>query len=339
MQKKGELTSTQIIMLVLAIAGFIIILLFLLFLKDIYNQTDVETCRLSVLSRATVPEATQQAIPLKCTTLKYCLTTTGQDCLQFSPIEKPIKITLPKDTQQAARKVEEISANALYDCWSMMGQGKLSIFGQEGSLLGNVAEGVFGVPSKVPKCVICSRVALASDLKNRSDILGNVSLSRYLENTLVPNSRYTYLQTFTDNQINQYPQQFKDQINANVSNSTDQISFIFMQVLATDSPALQQAISSGANTGLGILGGASISPIGLGTMKIRLGVASAGTLISGGLAYYKASENQRIIAHTCQNLRSPIPGQAGCSLVTPLDYNDLKSINALCEGGIEGSPY
>ena len=63
MKKRGELTSTQIGMLVIAIMGFLVVLFFILGF-DFGGVSEREVCHLSVLTRGTSPEAAQMYIPL-----------------------------------------------------------------------------------------------------------------------------------------------------------------------------------------------------------------------------------------------------------------------------------
>ena len=70
MQKRGELTSSEIITLLLTIVGFIAILIFIMVALDLRKQTEDEICKLSVLTRATAPDVAQRFTPLKCKTKK-----------------------------------------------------------------------------------------------------------------------------------------------------------------------------------------------------------------------------------------------------------------------------
>ena len=62
--KRGDITSTQIVLIVLAISGFVVVLGFYLFFN--FSETSAESaCHLSVLTKATVPQVTQGYVPLK----------------------------------------------------------------------------------------------------------------------------------------------------------------------------------------------------------------------------------------------------------------------------------
>ena len=75
MKQRGEISSTQLVTIILALVGFTVLLLLLWAAFGDFNSLgDREACRLSVLTRATAPTAAQSGIPLQCTTQKICLT-------------------------------------------------------------------------------------------------------------------------------------------------------------------------------------------------------------------------------------------------------------------------
>jgi len=336
-QKKGELTSATLIPLIILVVGFIVLLFFLVTILDLGFQSKQEVCKLSVLTRASLPESGQSLAPLKCETQKFCLNTGGDECPQFAGFSDVESIRLPSKTEAAARKIEEISALAMYDCWNMMGQGKLDLFsGSDNTFINNVIVKQFSTPEIKPTCVICSRVALAPDLVNSHSILNNVNINRYMSENLVPGSQLTYLQTFTDRHISSYPANFTEQLGDNTNRqSTDQIAFIFMQILA-DENALEAAKADGVSTGIAIFGGLFYSPFGRVTKAapVVLGVKTIATVlgagIAGGLSYLQAIDNQGLAAIHCGPFTSGSQDRQGCSVVTPIDYNNKEKINSLC---------
>ncbi|MBI2451658.1 hypothetical protein HYV50_01105 [Candidatus Pacearchaeota archaeon] len=328
-----------IITTITLVIGFLAVLIFLGKI-DLAGKTEEEICRLSVLSRATTPESAQSLVPLKCTTEKICLSTTDEDCSQFLGEKNVEKIKLPSDEKQAAKKIEEISANAMYDCWSIMGKGKIDIFGtNEGSLTSNIVATTFSVSEIHPKCVICSRIAFAEDLKKEKEILEKINLKEYLEKEKIPGQSITYLQAFTDSQINAFPTEIEQSLVKDEPKTTDQMAFVFMQIIASDKTPIEQAIQAGSNTGIAIGGSLLLNPLGkiisVATLKVTAPLAITGTLLSGGLAYYQAEKNQAIAATHCGKFTSTKTERYGCSLITPLDYNNVTIINDFCNGGIE----
>jgi hypothetical protein len=343
MRKRGELTSTQIILTILAIAAFVIVLIFVLSILNIQEQSQDEICKLSVLTRATVPDETQQLAPLNCHTKKTCLTLGDNDCPQFTG-EKNVKYV----KVSSARQIEHEAAEAMLNCWSLMGQGKLNLFnGRKGKeFITNFAINYFDVKEIHPMCVICSRVAISKDLENNGkNILKDVDINEYIRKTSVQPGGDTYLQTFTDKQINAYPSDFKSNLNeAQDKTHTKEMAFIFSQFIVNTGTPWENFINKGTNTGVALGGGALLTPAGkvasltIGAVPTAIGVF-LGALISGSLAYIEADTNQGLAALYCGDLTgSKAAAKQGCSIISPVDYSDINKINELCNGGIEGFP-
>ena len=195
MNKKGELTSTQLATLVIVIVGFAIAVIFLWSVFGNKDLTERDVCRLSILSRATVPGVVQQEVPLSCFTEKICITkkksfiekakatfslsgsavnSKNGDCEQFSGENnvRDVKIDLT-NTLKASEEIQREVANAMYDCWIMAGQGKLDIFSGKESYSDNVANALIGeglewaslkLPEIKPACLVCSRVAFSNEI-------------------------------------------------------------------------------------------------------------------------------------------------------------------------------
>ena len=74
MNKKGELTTGQIISIVLVLLGFAI-LLFVWWQLNWTGKIDRDTCHTSVVFRATLPSigGVQEYVPLKCKAEKVCI--------------------------------------------------------------------------------------------------------------------------------------------------------------------------------------------------------------------------------------------------------------------------
>ncbi|MFH1425145.1 MAG: hypothetical protein ABIG28_00230 [archaeon] len=354
MQKRGELTSFQIVVTILAIAGFVIVLITILIVVDIEGQSEDEICKLSVLTRATVPEEAQQLAPLKCHTKKVCLTLGDNDCPQFLGEKNVDYITLSKTrTPESVEKIEHTSAEAMLNCWNMMGQGKLNLFtGREGETITNFAFDKINVKDVHPKCVICSRVALSTDLQNEGKyILKDVNINDYLRETPAdpkkPDSP-TYLQIFTDRQVGSYPADFKAELNSvrdDERTTTTEMAFIFSQFIVDPRSKWNQFIEKGLNTGVALGTGALLTPAGkaatltVGAIPTAISVL-VGAIISGGLAYKQATANQGLAAVYCGDFTGGknAGSKQGCSLVSPIDYTNISKINSLCQGGIEGFP-
>ncbi len=234
MEKRGELTSQQIAILVLAIGGFILVFLFLFAIFDNNSLTDRELCRLSILERATLPAIAQSAVPLQCTTEKICITldksffkkvgeklSTSQaaigfsdksDCKQFAGEQnvRTVEVKMRGDVGEQAetlRTIEREVANAMYDCWAMTGQGKLDIWtggadtGLKDKLIATAVEGVgLGVAEIKPHCIVCSRVAFSDVLIKEDENIGlleRLNYNTFIARELVPGKSISYLHAFT----------------------------------------------------------------------------------------------------------------------------------------------
>ncbi|MBS3084156.1 hypothetical protein J4423_05100 [Candidatus Pacearchaeota archaeon] len=199
MDKRG-FTAGQIALLILILLSFAIVVMFLWSIFGTKDVTERDLCKLSIISKATLPGIVQGGAPLNCFTKKICITLdksvtqkakeffTGSgaaiglskksDCKQFAGEENvvDIKVKINDDIgdQKETRKIiEREYANAMYDCWVMTGEGKLDVFRGEGGVtsivLGDISEffglGLEQVIKKIePKCIVCSRVALSDKL-------------------------------------------------------------------------------------------------------------------------------------------------------------------------------
>lgn len=333
MQKRGELTSGQIATLSIAIAGFIIALIFLLYILDVKDFSQREVCRLSVLTRATSPDALQRLTPLKCTTEKICLTK-NNDCNQFIGEKDVVKIKV-----ETKEEIEKVVADSMYDCWSMMGQGKLDIFGGKKSGFLNSLNPLDVFGNAKTTCLMCARISLSKDLLEDDALMNSVNVNEYMETHQVPGSELTYLQTFTDQQVRSYPREFRDSLGKIADeNQTDQISIIFMQILTQSTP-----LEAGTQTALEAGGFVFTATSGLGpfgrllSWKLVAGLTAAAAIGGGTLAGIQTWRNQQVSAGYCGEFTSvDAEKNKGCSVVTPFDYNKVDAIKNYCSK-LEGS--
>jgi len=255
-----------------------------------------------------------------------------------------------KKRKDAAEIIDMEVANAMFDCWAMTGEGKLNVF--KGADQGDVGEsfsefvgleGVAGIVGNVkqPKCVVCSRVAIADDILKTEEgnaVLGEGDVNGYLARKNVPGTAVTYFEKFTsgkdsrsfagidnlDESKNPY---------AKASKVVDQIGIIFVQINTELDPG--EAGLQGALAGGTLIGGATA----VTTKNIPLAlIAGLGGAV-GGLFFAEdtASNSQAISAAACGAYIQEGKNKAklGCSLVKPIDWR-IENINALCPGGIEG---
>jgi hypothetical protein len=341
MKKRAELTSSQIATLVLSIAGFIIALVFLLVFLDTDTMSEREICRLSVLTRATAPEVLQRLAPLKCTTQKICLSKSGNNKCDDDQFVGENKEKIIEIKVAAKEDIEKTVADSMYDCWTMMGEGKLDVFGGGGKIgiLGTLGWANF--IKKETSCVICSRLSLSKDLQQDNTLLDNVDISSYIETHQVPGSEKTYLQSFTDYQVRSYPQKFRDNLSNSNTNSkvkpTDEIAIVFMQINTEDDPWTAGS-ETGMKTGAFVFGTTTgVGPLGFLTLKIGLVAGFFSALASGTLAAIQTYRSRDIAAGYCGKFTSISKGREGCSVIVPFDYQKIQDINNYCSV-IEGTP-
>ncbi len=356
MNRKGDLTSAQIIMLIIAIIGFVIVLS-ALYLVNLGGYSDDEICKLSVLTRATSPKSVQAAIPLKCKANKICLTEGyfGGCEEQFAGEEDVKYVHLGGDITNKRRIIEETSADAMYDCWNMMGQGKLDLFAN--------ARTEFGLTRTESTCVICSRVAVdkevdskvLTDVDANGKVVGGVDINNYIKTKQIPGQSLTYLQAFTDRGVNSFASikegsgtleadenlAAKVQEASRTSLSTDEnreMAFVFMQ---TKPPRIEDVLKNLGVAGATVATGTFMSPVGKFASRVlftpagaAIAVGVAGTVI--GYGAFNAYQGQLAAAGQCGSFSSTSEDiKEGCSIVQGLNYN-LKEINELCRGGIQG---
>jgi hypothetical protein len=349
MIKRGELTSTQIIMIVLAILGFLILLAFYMQLKS-DNYTSDEVCKLSVVSRATaaeVKQGTQSLVPLQCTTSKICLTTTNSGvCNQFVGEKGVVNVVLSKNKandvageEQQAREIEKQMADSMLNCWNMMGQGKLDLFG-------TLKEG-YGFEQSKARCVVCTRVAIANDVS--ANVLAKVDVNKYMEKYTVPGTSLTYTQAMTDGATSSYStfkgegtDSVKSTDSVRIEDSTaNETAFIFMQVKSKTIPEVLE----NQLTAAGVIGGSAFiaKPVeAVSATRLvfsnpytagAVGLAAAGI---AGFGAYNSWQSQIAAAGYCGTFVSDNEeANKGCSLLQAFPYT-VDNVKNLC-GTLEGN--
>lgn len=172
--KKGEITTQQIVLLIILLVSFAIIL-FLLFRLDIFGQSNSEICHNSVVMRSASPS--EEAIPLKCSRTYICLSKDGSCERMTDPKIKKVKTKL---------EIYNALAEEMANCWWMFGEGKVDYVGKDFFTKDNY-------------CSICSQIGFDDSIKEIQGIGEEISkddLYRYLSNTTMPDKGVTYSQYF-----------------------------------------------------------------------------------------------------------------------------------------------
>lgn len=182
--KKADVTTGTLITTIILILGFLVLLL-LYSQISFTGKVDKEVCHESVIFRGTLPTTfgVKDYIPLKCKTDKVCVTSKlfGGECKEFEGAKgvTTVRVSSEKD-------IEKVLAEGIVDCWSMMGEGKVSIFSQY------LAQ-IYGLSDVYPSCVICTRVAFDRESLTKAKIdLNKVDPLSYMTTRLVPGRNITY---------------------------------------------------------------------------------------------------------------------------------------------------
>lgn len=113
--KKGELTTTQIVGLIILVLSFVVIFIFISRLS-LQSDSKKEICRTSVVLAGRDPLNKN----INCETNYVCITN-GEECKDISP-DKTIKVNPGNDEK---RQILKAIADELSDCWMMFGEGNI----------------------------------------------------------------------------------------------------------------------------------------------------------------------------------------------------------------------
>lgn len=339
MYQRGDVSALQVVTFLLALTGFVILLTFVYYLYE-NNSTSQSVCELSVLTRASSPSKSLQAlVPLKCETQKICLTRgfIGDSCTQFAGEKNVATIRLTGNAPELKQQLESLIADHMYYCWTMMKQGKLDLFGDFAT--------EYGLDTSAPTCVVCDRIALsagaAADLEVRK-ALEQLDVQEYMRTKQVAGGSKTYLQAFTDTTTSSFARaedvHFAESGSVKgapdeVPGVTDnQIAIVFSQIKTQNAADVLTSLGSAA-TGAAFLipgKGRVLSALYLGPQAIV--TVPLTTIAAGGAAYQvylHVKEGQNVAAGYCGSFTSNQKSTEGCSLVQAVNYN-VNSINALC---------
>ena len=173
MDKKAELTSKQLVTIIILIISFAIIILFFVSL-NLRETIDSEACRNSVILRGSLPLGAD-TVQLKCKTNDVCLSM-GGDC----GIERKDLVTVKVDDEDEL--VEEM-VNLLWDCWWMMGEGKVNYIPS-------------GIGFDETYCTLCDKVYFDDEIKEKYKEEGGIPYAliyNYMQSVKVPEKDESFL--------------------------------------------------------------------------------------------------------------------------------------------------
>jgi len=258
--RRGELTTQQIVLLIILIASFAVILFFL-FRLNLGKTTDAETCHNSIVQRGSgvLPK---ESIPLNCKTQYVCLTKDGTCEKMTSPQIEKVK---------TIDEVYGVLANQMADCWWMFGEGKL-----------NYIQSDF---QPELYCSICSQVAFDKSI----DFLPNNQIDKkefynYLSNTKMSGKDISYLEYLAGLKNSQTIEDTLRQSNSQFGKpiQIDKQYYVMMGILSK--VGLEKWGGVGAAGGAATTIGAILLTVGTGGLAlIPIGI---GTVVGGGIGYF-----------------------------------------------------
>jgi hypothetical protein len=343
--KRGSLSAKQLVTIILLIIGFAI-LLFIFYQINWTGQIDKEVCHQSVILRATSPMETQNFIPLKCRTSKICATSgiVGGKC--EDDFENTKGITKAK--VESVSQVEKLVAQEVVDCWTMMGEGKVSVFSQYWAER-------FGIGEVYPSCVICSRIAFDGNLDLE---LGEMDVLDYMKIHRIPDGNVSYYEYLTEEggrisvdgslevpdiveeggELTVNPDgsdiiYFDDLEDTFVEEEKEEMAILFMQISAPTHQDSLLNVGKGV-LGLGIAGGHFIGPSL--TWKLVKAVGLKGGLytlvaaiVGAGVQQVNVGYNRGVTSGYCGDISVGRDAREGCSVVRTIKYNE-EEINKYC---------
>ena len=156
-QRKAELTTKQLVTIIVLIVSFIIIL-FLIFRLNLGEQTDKEICHNSVVLKHQTKIVSG---PLDCRTNYVCVSG-GKEC---SNMPKASKISVSPDKKNEIMKA---IADEMAGCWWMFGEGKINY-------------GVAG--GRSIKYALCSAIEFDSGVQGKIKEISYSEFYNYLKTT------------------------------------------------------------------------------------------------------------------------------------------------------------
>lgn len=195
--RKGELTTQQLVGIIILVASFAIIL-FLLFRLNFGETSDKEICHNSVVMQS---QSTLKTGSLDCKTNYVCISG-GENCEEFNPTTT-ISVKTKEETTKAI-------ADVMADCWWMFGEGKIN-YGD-------------GFTSRSVHCAVCSVVKFSEGVK---DVTYN-DFYKYLSETKKDETQtyLKYLYGINDLNLLELQSQFSIDVNNDIISTNEKYSII-----------------------------------------------------------------------------------------------------------------
>jgi len=340
--KKRGVSSREVILSFVAIFCFVVVLGFFHLWKSAESNED-DLCYLSVLSRATAGEisiSAKGAVPLKCYTKKICLS--DKDCKSsFFGEKNVVNIGLPRDNDKARGLIEKTTADEIYRCWKMMGEGKLDLFSTYAQSR--------GWEQAKPVCVICSRIAInLTGGEREKQILGNLDVKNYMRYNRVPGTEKTYIESISGGELKSVAVYDDEKIKNLVTednkkiiiSDANQLAVVYSQIhshgygevfknLGSDVAVATAGIALTPGVG-GALKGATRVIITVVGAKVAAVVVGVGVAAAAGRVAYNTYASQDFSAAFCGEFQGAgSDSKKGCSIVQLVPYNK-ENIEKIC---------
>lgn len=358
-RKKADVTIGFIVSVIVLLIGFALLLL-IYYQFYWQGQVDTSVCHNSVVYRGTLPSASKSLIPLKCATTKICITANilqPGNCEEFKN-DQGVMTMRVSNNQDGLDQIQKVYADQILSCWSMMGQGKVSLYS-------DVLSQSFGFKEISSSCVVCARVAIDNNSINKDQIdLSKMNIYQYMNTHLVPGKDVTYFSAMSGNsnsasialgdKINlpvlldadgnpiknsQTNAQLQDLSAESDPNKPKETAIVFMQVSAPT----HTAVFENDLTALGIGSGTllfSFPKVAVGAAKSLGGIGAIITGVIGIAGFagqqYMVSSNRAMSAGYCGDVKLGEDARSGCSVVRTLDYN-AQGLYSYCKN-IESIP-
>lgn len=163
--KKGELTTEQIVVLTILIASFVILIIYIAYMQ-LNKETNDEICHASVVLRGGIGEAT----PLNCQREYVCITQDGSCEGMTKPEIKKVKTEY---------EVYDVLAEEMRDCWWMFGEGDINY--------------VKDRMTKQNLCSICDQIFFDDSVKNVKGFSGASEIYPFANGKINKDEFYKYL--------------------------------------------------------------------------------------------------------------------------------------------------
>lgn len=264
MNVRGELTSQQLVTIIILIISFAVIVFFL-YEFNFKSDINKEACRNSVVLRASAPLG-KETVKLQCKTQDVCLT---KGSCSGAPADT--QIVKVKNQQEMMHQL----ALLMYDCWWQTGEGKLDYQPKGWSYSKNY-------------CAICSRIRVDDSIKKDAALqkIPLIDFYRNLQREQIPKGEQSYLQYFYGvSSLDAVQAQLQQKQNIDIYGGT--LDLTLPQGYALMTSMTKKGWGALAITSVGVVGGTIIGiatgPVGWTVSVAALSAAAQGAVIGGAI--------------------------------------------------------